>query len=85
VAAVVFVILAVFAVAVGTLTAQRLRTDFNAQVASQAQNIASALHPDLRAGVIEAQGFEQYASIDNGVARILAEDGTVALKTPGAP
>jgi signal transduction histidine kinase len=85
VALVVFAILAVFAVAVGTLTAQRLRTDFNAQVASQAQNIASALHPDYRAGVIEAQGFEQYASIDNGVARILAEDGTLALKTPGAP
>ena len=50
VATVVFVILAVLAVAVGAVTAHRLRSDFNSQVNSQAVNIANLLHPEIGLG-----------------------------------
>jgi signal transduction histidine kinase len=85
VAAVVFVILAVLAVAVGTLTAQRLRSDFDAQVDSQAVNIAAQIHPDFRNGQIYVGAFANYAKINNGVARILTEGGGLLYMTPGAP
>ena len=42
VALVAFAILAIFAVAVGTLTVHRLRANFNDQVETQAQNVAGA-------------------------------------------
>jgi signal transduction histidine kinase len=82
---VVFIILGVVAVTVGTLTAHRLRSDFDAQVATQAQNIASAIRPDFRSGVLVVPSLEAYASIDNGVARVIPEGGGTPLATPGAP
>jgi two-component system, OmpR family, sensor kinase len=83
---VVFVILVVIAVAVGTLTAQRLRSDFNAQVYSQTVNIAALLHPDYRNGNLDGlQNFVNYASVTGAAAQISTLDGTSRAHTPGAP
>ena len=85
VAAVVFVILAAVAMVVGMLTANRLRSDFNAQVGSQAQNIAGEVHFDLRAGKLYVGDFTRYAAVTGAAARIFTEDGQLDYTTPGAP
>jgi len=85
VAAVVFVILAAVAMAVVMLTAHRLRSDFNAQVRSQAQNIAGEVHFDLRAGQLFVGDFTRYAAVTGAAARIFTEDGQLDYTTPGAP
>ena len=87
VAIVVFVILGVVAVTVGTLTARRLRSDFDAQVTAQAFNISHLLHLDLRGGggIGGLTNFAGYASVTGAAARISTEDGTPQAATSGAP
>ena len=86
VAAVVFVILVATAVAVGTLTAHRLRSDFDSQVYSQTVNIANLLHPDFRNNQLGGtQNFVNYASVTGAAARISLADGTPYIHTPSAP
>ncbi len=80
-----FAILVVIAVAVGTLTANRLRSDFNAQVSSQAQNIAGEVHFNDVAGRLYVGGFANYAKVTGAAARIFTEDGQPAYATPNAP
>ncbi|HVC85357.1 MAG TPA: HAMP domain-containing sensor histidine kinase [Solirubrobacteraceae bacterium] len=86
-AIVVFVILSVVAVTVGMVTASRLRSDFNAQVTTQAVNISNLLHPDLRGGggIGGLTNFASYASVTGAAARISTEDGTSLAATSGAP
>jgi signal transduction histidine kinase len=85
VAVVVLGILTVIAVAVGTLVAHRLRSDFDTQVNAQAQNLASDVHPTFGGGnVLRVPNLDEFASIDNGVARVSADDGE-AISTTGAP
>jgi two-component system OmpR family sensor kinase len=79
------VILAAVAMAVGMLTANRLRSDFNAQVRSQAQNIAGEVHFDFRAGRLYVGDFTRYAAVTGAAARIFTEDGRLDYTTPGAP
>ena len=78
-------ILAAVAIAVGMLTANRLRSDFNAQVRSQAQNIAGEVHFDYRAGQLYVGDFARYAAVTGAAARIFTEDGQLDYTTPGAP
>ena len=87
VATVVFVILAVLAVAVGAVTAHRLRSDFNSQVNSQAVNIANLLHPEigLGGGIAGLQNFANYASVTGAAAQISTLDGTPRERTQNAP
>jgi signal transduction histidine kinase len=85
VAVVVFAILVVISVAVGTLTANRLRSDFNAQVSSQAQNIAGEVHFDFVAGRLFVGAFTNYAKVTGAAARISTEDGRLDYATPKAP
>ena len=80
-----FVILAAVAMVVGMLTANRLRSDFNAQVGSQAQNIAGEVHFDLHAGKLYVGDFTRYAAVTGAAARIFTEDGQLDYTTPGAP
>jgi signal transduction histidine kinase len=80
VALVAFLVLAVMAVVIGVLTAHRLRSDFEGQVTSQAQNIARAVHPDF------SGEWRLYANITNGaVVRIFSDDGQLQSETQSAP
>jgi signal transduction histidine kinase len=71
VALVVFAILTVIGTVVGILIAEKLRSDFYAQVGSEAQNVADLLHPHVGPdGIWRVPDLELYPAINNGVARV---------------
>jgi signal transduction histidine kinase len=82
---VAFVILTVISVTVGVLVTHKLRSDFDSQVSSQAQNIANNLHPSYA-------GLNIVANVSNDVIRLFdvhghalgqyPESGTPALGSP---
>jgi signal transduction histidine kinase len=89
-----FVILCGFAVAVGSLTVRRIRSDFNRQVADTAQQLPSQLSIKVNAGI--NPGTFQIVGIDppladlaqpedSAVIRILSLGGAVITETPKAP
>ncbi len=84
VALVAFAILAIFAVAVGTLTDHRLRSTFNDQLETQAQGVAGALHPRL-GGELSIGDFNHIVGIDNGRAVIFSLGGEVMYPVGAAP
>jgi two-component system, OmpR family, sensor kinase len=85
VGAVTFVMLAVLGAAVRTVTARRLRRDFTTQVTSQANNLATDIHPSFQSGRLIAPDLTQFASIAGGAVRIYALDGTFLKDSAGAP
>jgi signal transduction histidine kinase len=93
VALVTFAVLAAIAAVVGVLTAQKLRSDFYAQVSTQAENLAQQLHPYPGGdGVWHVQDLTPYATINNGVAAVFngsqlvtATNNVPNLGSPFAP
>jgi two-component system OmpR family sensor kinase len=89
VGAVTFVVLLAFAVAVGTLTTHRLRSNFDGQVTSQANNLSATLAPAVQFNFarrhIYTPDLTAYVSTVGGAARIFTLDGTPEGHSLGAP
>jgi two-component system OmpR family sensor kinase len=85
-AALTFVILCAFAIAIGSLTVHRIRSDFNRQVASTANLIPERLHAQLeplRGTYTITPPLEEIASAgEHSVIRILALEGAVLEQYP---
>ncbi len=86
--ALTFVILLGFAVTVGELTVERIRADFDHQVAAAATDLRDTLvitlGPDGRVGSVSAN-LAAYAAHEHAAIRVATQDGTTQLQTPGAP
>jgi two-component system, OmpR family, sensor kinase len=85
-----FVILCGFAVAVGSLTVRRIRSDFNRQVADTAQQLPSQLSIKVNPGTFQIVGIDPpLADLaqpeDSAVIRILSLGGAVIAETAKAP
>jgi two-component system, OmpR family, sensor kinase len=85
-----FVILCSFAVAVGSLTVRRIRSDFNRQVADTAQQLPSQLSIKVNPRTFQIVGIEppleDFVSPEHSaVIRILSLAGTVVAETTKAP
>ena len=87
VALVAFVVLAIFAVAVGTLTVHRLRSTFNDQLQSQGQYVAGALEQGFgfRGRALSITNFNTIVGYDGGKARILSLTGEVVYPAGTGP
>jgi signal transduction histidine kinase len=87
-AALTFVILAVFAVVIGQLTASRVRADFNNQVAAAVDDLSDrySFHVD-NVGNVDLDGPDPnlYAASNNAVIRVLQRDGRLLSHTKQAP
>jgi signal transduction histidine kinase len=75
VALVTFVIFVVVGTTVGVLVAHKLRSDFNGEVTSDAQNVLGDIRPDIREATIVDQALGNYAALDNAVAIVIAGNG----------
>jgi signal transduction histidine kinase len=88
-AALTFVILFVFALVIGQVTASRVRADFNNQVAAAVDDLSDrfSFHVDPIHGGIDLDGpdLELYAASNGAVIRLLQRDGRIVRHTPGAP
>ncbi|HEY7932800.1 MAG TPA: HAMP domain-containing sensor histidine kinase [Solirubrobacteraceae bacterium] len=88
-----FVILCVFAVAVGSLTVHRIRTDFNREVAVSAGDFAGLLQVTIHGNrlegykllVVNPPDLNAFAAREHAVIRILSPSGTVLEQNRGAP
>ena len=86
-----FVILCVFAIAVGTLTTERVRADFDRQVDDAADNLAAIAQPrfELTPNGLKYRGIDvnlnTYARSQNASIRVLSGDGTQLGASVGAP
>lgn len=88
-----FVILCGFAIAVGTLTTQRIRDDFNRQVRDAADRLAENAQPEFNqdpyTGALSYRGIginlDTYAQSPNGFVRVLTEDGRELKASVRAP
>jgi signal transduction histidine kinase len=87
-AALTFVILAGFAVVIGQVTASRVRSDFNNQVAAAVDNLSDrfGFHID-NVGNVELDGPDPdlYAASTGAVVRVLQRDGRLLSHTKQAP
>jgi two-component system, OmpR family, sensor kinase len=87
-AALTFVILAAFAVVIGQLTASRVRSDFNNQVAAAVDDLSDrySFHVD-NVGNAELDGPDPnlYAASTGAVVRVLQRDGRLLSHTKQAP
>jgi two-component system OmpR family sensor kinase len=75
-----FVILCAFAVAIGSLTVHRIRSDFNSQVLAAAEQLQ--LRITFEPFKIEPPLGELASREDHSVIRILARDGSVIAQAP---
>jgi two-component system OmpR family sensor kinase len=85
---VTFLLLVVFGVAVRTLTAHRLRSNFDSQVATQATTLAGTLAEPLHLSMVSGQpsDLQPYlALVGGGSARIYTIDGQFYEASTGAP
>ncbi len=80
-----FLLLVVFGVAVRELTTHRLRANFDSQVTSQANNLATAIRPVFGSGTVLVPNLTDYASLDRGAVRIYSLDGDFERASSGAP
>jgi len=85
-----FVILCGFAIAVGSLTVRRIRSDFNSQVAETASQLPSQLSIKVNPATSQIVGIDpplqDLAEPDHSaVIRILTLGGAVIAETPNAP
>jgi signal transduction histidine kinase len=78
------VILLMFAIAVGELTARRVHADFDNQVAATANALANNLNAsyDPATGVVTVSPPLYVYTSNHAVVRLLAEDGTVIRTAP---
>ena len=87
--ALTFVILAVFAVAIGQVTASRVRSDFNNQLAAAVDDLSDRFRPHTNAvsGQVELGGpdLDVYAASTGAAVRIVQRDGRILDQTKGAP
>ena len=87
-AALTFVILAAFAVVIGQLTASRVRSDFNNQVAAAVDDLSDrySFHVD-NVGNVDLDGPDPnlYAASTGAVVRVLQRDGRLLSHTKQAP
>jgi signal transduction histidine kinase len=77
-----FVILCAFALAIGSLTVHRIRSDFNSQVLEEAEQLPSQLHITFPPFRIEPPLSEFASKADHTVIKILARDGSVLEQSP---
>jgi len=84
---VTFLMLAVFGLAVRTLTAHRLRSDLNSQVATDAQNFANELHITYVGGqlVVPVPDLTEFASVAGAAARVCTLTGSCRYASANAP
>jgi two-component system, OmpR family, sensor kinase len=88
-----FTILCAFALAVGSLTVHRIRTNFNREVAVSAGNLAGLLTVNVtgsyiegfRLKVVNPPNLNKFANSEDAVVRILSQSGGVLASTTGAP
>jgi two-component system OmpR family sensor kinase len=87
-AALTFVILAAFAIVIGQLTASRVRSDFNNQVAAAVDDLSDrfSFHVD-NVGNVDLDGPDPnlYAASTGAVVRVLQRDGRLLSHTKQAP
>ena len=89
--ALTFVILCGFAVAVGQLTANRIRSDFNNELAAAVDDLSDRLYITNFVGgppatySVAGPKLDDYAAPNNAVIRILDPSGHVRAQTKGAP
>ena len=87
--ALTFVILCGFAVAVGQVTASRVRSDFNNELAAAVDNLSDRIYVvvDPRSGSYEPGGpnLQDYAAGSNATIRVLLPNGEIVAQTKGAP
>ncbi len=76
-----FVILCAFALAIGSLTVERIRTDFNREVLDTAEELPTHLSITVYPFKVEPQLSEVVAR-GGEVIKILAQDGTVIRQAP---
>jgi two-component system, OmpR family, sensor kinase len=83
------VILSGFAVVIGQVTASRVRSDFNNELAAAVDNLSDrvTLVCDIPAGKCAPGGpdLRDFAAAGNATIRILWPDGRILDRTPGAP
>jgi signal transduction histidine kinase len=83
------VILCGFAIAVGTLTTRRIRSDFDNQITAAVSDFRDRIHAQPNAdGVPEPYPMidpDAYAGSGNAVIRVVARDGSVFFSTQHAP
>jgi signal transduction histidine kinase len=82
------VILCGFAGAVGTLTAQRIHSDFDTQVRSAADRLRDRLvvHTSLQNEVyVESPGLDTFGGASNAAIKVVYWDGQVIKESRGAP
>jgi signal transduction histidine kinase len=87
------VILCVFAIAVGTLTTQRIRDDFDRQVRDAASRLAENARPEFETDPFTGQlnyrrigiNLDTYAQSPSGFVRVLTEDGRQLAASVDAP
>ena len=88
-AALTFVILAGFAVVIGQVTASRVRSDFNNQVAAAVDDLSDrfSFHVDNNGNALDLDGppLNLYAAPNDAVIRVLQRDGRLLNHTTGAP
>jgi two-component system OmpR family sensor kinase len=85
---VTFLMLAVFGVAVRTLTEHHLRSHFDSQVTSQAETLGTTLATPLRYSMTNGQPSDltpYLAYVGGGVVRLYAVDGTFYEESQNAP
>jgi signal transduction histidine kinase len=81
-----FVILACFAVAVGQLTASRIRSDFNNEMAAAAGDLADRMEVTYHNGRAFIQpDLDLYAAPNHAAIRVLGGNGKVVASTKHAP
>ena len=78
------VILLGFALVVGTLTTQRIRSDFNRQVGKAADELQFFVR-SLNGRLSCAVNFDVYARSENAVVRLVRPNGQVLCQTANAP
>ncbi|HSD80896.1 MAG TPA: HAMP domain-containing protein, partial [Solirubrobacteraceae bacterium] len=89
--ALTFVILCAFAVVVGQLTASRIRSDFNNELAAAVDDLSDRLFiTNFVAGPpttydVAGPNLDDYAATNNAAIRILDPAGAVRASTKGAP
>ena len=88
-AALTFVILACFAVVIGQLTASRVRSDFNNQVAAAVDDLSDRfsfhVSPNGNDLILDGPDLNLYAASTGAVIRVLQRDGRVLDQTTRAP
>jgi signal transduction histidine kinase len=88
-AALTFVILAGFAIVIGQVTASRVRSDFNNQVAAAIDDLSDRfsfhVDPDGNGLILDGPDLNLYAASNAAVIRVLQRDGRLLDRTNRAP